>query len=76
MLQVKTLSIDAHFFRVGGHSLLAMQVLSRVEAAFSVNVSLRDFLVNPTIRGLAEMVAAEMLAASDSDDDLKSLLEA
>lgn len=76
LLQVETLSIDAHFFRVGGHSLLAMQVLSRVEAAFSVNVSLRDFLVNPTIRGLAEMVAAEMLAASDSDDDLKSLLEA
>jgi hypothetical protein len=33
-------------------------------------------LVNPTIRGLAELVAAEMLASSDSDDYLKSLLEA
>jgi amino acid adenylation domain-containing protein len=76
LLQIDPLSIDAHFFRVGGHSLLAMQVLSRVEAAFSVNIPLRDFLVNPTIRGLAELVAAEMLASSDSDDYLKSLLEA
>jgi amino acid adenylation domain-containing protein len=75
LLQIDAPSIDAHFFRVGGHSLLAMQVLSRIEAAFSVNVPLRDFLINPTIRGLAEHIAAEMLAANETDDYVKSLLE-
>ena len=36
LLQIDTaVSIDAHFFRAGGHLLLAMQVLPRVEAAFS-----------------------------------------
>nr|WP_256367578.1 phosphopantetheine-binding protein [Duganella vulcania] len=76
LLQVDELSVNAHFFRVGGHSLLAMQVLSRVEAAFSVNIALRDFLIQPTIRSLAEEIGTALLVdASESDDMLlQSLL--
>jgi amino acid adenylation domain-containing protein len=74
LLSVPVDDIDIHFFDVGGHSLLATQVLSRVEAAFSVSVSLREFLHNPTIRGLAQQITFEIVSISGSDPELISLL--
>jgi amino acid adenylation domain-containing protein len=73
LMQIDTPSATANFFAVGGHSLLALQVLSRVEAAFAVNVALKDFLADPTIRGLATQIEAEVLAI-ENDDELLELL--
>ncbi|UVM52697.1 MULTISPECIES: non-ribosomal peptide synthetase [unclassified Pseudomonas] len=75
LMQIDTPSITANFFSVGGHSLLAMQVLSRVEAAFAISVALRDFLDDPTIRGLAAKIETDILTATADDDELLQLLE-
>ncbi|WP_147465522.1 non-ribosomal peptide synthetase [Pseudomonas syringae group genomosp. 3] len=75
LMQIDTPSTTANFFSVGGHSLLAMQVLSRVEAAFAISIALRDFLEAPTIRGLAAKIEADLLTATADDDELLQLLE-
>ncbi|WP_327666523.1 amino acid adenylation domain-containing protein [Streptomyces sp. NBC_00485] len=50
------------FFALGGHSLLATRVLARVEAAFGVEIPLKDFLTRPTVRGLADLLKASRAA--------------
>ena len=51
-------SVGAHdnFFERGGHSLLAVQLLSRIRHTFDVEASLKDFLESPTVSRLARIV--------------------
>jgi amino acid adenylation domain-containing protein len=46
-----------NFFERGGHSLMATQLLARVRHTFDVEVPLKDFLDEPTLVGLARLVA-------------------
>ncbi|MFF0393820.1 condensation domain-containing protein [Kitasatospora sp. NPDC004615] len=45
------------FFGLGGYSLLAAKLLSRVRAEFGIQVPVRDFFRRPTPAGLAEALA-------------------
>jgi non-ribosomal peptide synthetase component F len=47
---------NEHFFEIGGHSLLAMQVLVAVRERLQVTLSLRQFLDAPTLLELANLV--------------------
>nr|BFE80824.1 hypothetical protein GCM10020093_034250 [Planobispora longispora] len=55
-----------HFFDVGGHSLLASRLLARVRKTFSCEVPLADFLTEPTVAALAELVQDRLAAASSA----------
>ncbi|MGB5706907.1 MAG: condensation domain-containing protein [Arenicellales bacterium] len=44
------------FFEMGGHSLLAVQLLNRVRDTFRVELPLHFFFENPTIREMATMI--------------------
>ena len=51
---------DGNFFDLGGHSLNATQVISRIQQRLRVDVSLRELFDTPTIGELAEVVAARL----------------
>ncbi len=53
MLGAETVGAHDNFFERGGHSLLAVQLLSRLRQIFAVELSLRDFLEDPTVSRLA-----------------------
>lgn len=50
------ISATANFFALGGHSLSATQIVSRVNKAFGIHLPLCDFLSEPTVGRLALMV--------------------
>jgi len=54
-------SIDTHsnFFEMGGHSLLAARMLTKVEAALGRRITLTSLFRSPTVRGLARLVTTD-----------------
>jgi hypothetical protein len=53
-----------NFFNIGGHSLLAMQLVSRVRKRFAVDLVLKNIFERQTLAGLAEMIDALAWQAS------------
>jgi acyl carrier protein len=73
LLGVDGIGVHDDFFKLGGHSLMATRMLSRIDEAFGVRLSLRDIFDAPTIDGLAVKVAALRggslaAAAKDAED--------
>ena len=56
VLGVERIGIDEDFFDRGGHSLAAMQVVSRVRKTFSVELPLRDLFEDSTVAALARRI--------------------
>lgn len=54
----KDISLMDNFFEIGGDSLLAITVMSKIKSAFKVDLSLRVFIDSPRIKDLAEKVDA------------------
>jgi bacitracin synthase 3 len=49
-----------NFFSIGGHSLKAIQLVSRIQKAFGVDLPLREIFNEPTVRGLARYLSARV----------------
>lgn len=60
VLGVERLSIRDNFFEMGGHSLLAIKVVSRVQDALHVELPVGSLFESPTIEGLAAKIDAAM----------------
>jgi acyl carrier protein len=66
VLGVERIGRTESFFALGGHSLKATQVVSRLLRRLKVRVSLADFIREPTITALARL--AEAAGAQGADD--------
>ncbi len=58
VLPTTTVGRTDNFFRIGGHSLLAAQVVSRIEHRLGYTVPLRSIFENNTVAALAEYLRA------------------
>jgi amino acid adenylation domain-containing protein len=58
LLRVERVGIRDGFFDVGGHSLLALRLIARIEKAFGVSLSLAVLFDHPTIEALSQAVEA------------------
>ncbi|MEH0449387.1 amino acid adenylation domain-containing protein [Streptomyces sp. B21-102] len=58
LLGVPGIDPAAGFFELGGHSLLAAQVIGRIRKVCDVELPLRTFVADPTVRGIAAAVRA------------------
>ncbi|MCP4149361.1 MAG: hypothetical protein GY757_16560, partial [bacterium] len=50
------ISIDADFFRMGGHSLKATMLISKIHKEFNVKIPLTTVFQTPTIKGIAKKI--------------------
>ncbi|MCP5105931.1 MAG: amino acid adenylation domain-containing protein [bacterium] len=55
-LEKETIGIDDNFFQLGGHSLKATILISRIHKAFNVRISLGEIFNQPSIRELGEYI--------------------
>src|SRR5436309_13158653 len=56
VLGVEAVGVQDSFFALGGHSLLATKLISRVCAAFKVNIPLRLLFDVPTVAGMVRAI--------------------
>jgi amino acid adenylation domain-containing protein len=67
VLRIERIGIHDDFFQLGGHSLLMIQVLSRILDRLNVELPLQTFFKLPTVAGLAAEVARARIASSGAD---------
>ncbi|RUS95287.1 hypothetical protein DSM106972_090630 [Dulcicalothrix desertica PCC 7102] len=81
ILQLKKVGIHDNFFNLGGHSLIATQIVSRLSDVFQVNIPLRSLFEFPTVAGLSIAVVQNQLKQGNIEDigqflvDIKDLSE-
>ncbi|WP_342404180.1 amino acid adenylation domain-containing protein [Brevibacillus sp. FSL K6-2834] len=56
LLGINQVNIHGNFFDLGGNSLQAIQVVSRIREIFGVDISLVEFFQSPTIANVANLV--------------------
>ncbi|MEH2206525.1 MAG: amino acid adenylation domain-containing protein [Nostoc sp.] len=54
VLHLENIGIHDNFFEIGGHSLIATQIISRLRQVFQMDVSVRTLFEAPTIASFAE----------------------
>ncbi|MBB4634032.1 non-ribosomal peptide synthetase/type I polyketide synthase [Longimicrobium terrae] len=53
VLRVDQVGVNDHFFGLGGHSLLIMRLIARVQGAFGLELSIRTVFSAPTLEAMA-----------------------
>jgi amino acid adenylation domain-containing protein/non-ribosomal peptide synthase protein (TIGR01720 family) len=56
LLGLGQIGVNDNFFHLGGHSLIATQMLARVREVFQVELSFCQIFENPTIKSLAQLI--------------------
>ncbi|HWX41823.1 MAG TPA: amino acid adenylation domain-containing protein, partial [Blastocatellia bacterium] len=59
------IDVRDNFFDLGGHSLVANQIVSRIRMALGLEMPLKTLFEHPTIQGLSAVIDSGLIAASD-----------
>ncbi len=67
LLQVEKVSIDQNFFDIGGHSLLAISVIQKIDKEFGVRINHRDMMLN-TLQQIAKYLLDQWESQAETDN--------
>ncbi|WP_256701518.1 non-ribosomal peptide synthetase, partial [Paenibacillus sp. P3E] len=56
VLGVNDISVEDNFFEIGGHSLNATHISTRISKYFNIHISVSEVMKNPTIKALAVII--------------------
>ncbi|MFP2924302.1 thioesterase domain-containing protein [Pyxidicoccus sp. 3LG] len=73
VLGVPSPAPDARFFELGGDSLLAVHLMTRLRSEFGQSLKMSEFVLEPTIRGVAHLLSRQMAPRKPLSPDLVPL---
>ena len=65
MTGISEIGLDENFFELGGQSLLALQIMTRIKEELDFNISLKSFYENPTINKLSSLLEKDKVSLND-----------
>jgi len=73
---LERIGVHELFSHLGGNSLLAMQIVSKIRSLYQISFTLREFFEAPTIAQLSSVIEARILAEIESltDDQARQLV--
>jgi acyl carrier protein len=75
VLETERVGVEDDFFELGGDSIAATQLISRINDAFAVNLSLGAVFDSPTIAQMSLVLAQAQAGQADSDEIARLLAE-
>ncbi len=76
VLRLERVGINHNFFELGGNSLLAMRIVSRIKNALQVEVSFTDLIAHaPTVAALSSLIEQRILENASTEEMLRALRE-
>jgi len=68
VLKLDGIGVTDNFFEIGGHSLVATQVISRVRKSFGIDIGVGSIFENPTVEGLANRIEEAMRSGGKEEE--------
>ncbi|KTD36799.1 peptide synthetase, non-ribosomal [Legionella nautarum] len=69
-MKLDDLGIYDNFFEIGGHSLIAMNIMSQIQNQFKIRISMSLLFNHPTIHALALEIEPLLLTTNDESQEL------
>ncbi|WP_424097233.1 SDR family NAD(P)-dependent oxidoreductase [Moorena producens] len=73
VLQIAEVGIYDNFFELGGKSILLIQVYSKLQEIFDINLKVVDLLAHPTVHSLSQFITGNGEAQSSKKRQVKPL---
>ncbi|MFE2109339.1 phosphopantetheine-binding protein [Kitasatospora sp. NPDC059463] len=71
VLGVEEVGVNDDFFALGGHSLAAVQINTRIQGRFGTELDLRDFFQSPTVAHTVRLLAGG--GGGDAEDAIEAI---
>jgi amino acid adenylation domain-containing protein len=71
VLGLENIGVESDFFHLGGHSLKAIQVMSRVECVFGISLTFKDVFQATTIRQQAQLICSATMFVREPIDKVE-----
>jgi acyl-coenzyme A synthetase/AMP-(fatty) acid ligase/acyl carrier protein len=75
VLDLEEVGVQDPFLELGGNSLLATQVASRVQQQFGVHLTVRELLAAPTVAAMALLILARQVEQDGRDESERLIAE-
>ncbi|HEY5813232.1 MAG TPA: alpha/beta fold hydrolase, partial [Terrimicrobiaceae bacterium] len=77
LLNVTEIGLDEDFFSLGGHSLMAVRVVSAIEKRWKVSIPIKIFMTTPTLRGVTREVIKGIGQSSEAprSNDVSEMID-
>ncbi|HEX7649846.1 MAG TPA: phosphopantetheine-binding protein, partial [Noviherbaspirillum sp.] len=73
VLALERVGVEDNFFQIGGHSLLAMRLLARIQEAVQIELTPRQLFDAPTVAAMCRMVEEAILRQIESMSEEEAL---